>query len=173
MWHGRGNTRCAPRVGTTTANLGEKGERKAEVTSHVPNINWEMFKFLPPAASEARHKPSHHPDKAARLPPARRHLGTGNTHMPWTQLLPRGTAGTDGKTSVSAGFGNRLRSQHCLWAAKVRRGTTHLTGQLVHTHHKSGRSFSLLRSLVQMALNRFEKLPHLPAPLPQVQRQMS
>lgn len=165
--HGRGNMWCAPGVGST-ANLGQKGERKAEVASHVSNVNWETFKFLLSAAYKARNKTSHYPDKAAWLPPAHMHLGTGNTHVPWTQLLPRGTVGSYRKTSVSAGFGNHLCSQHCLREAKVHSGTAHLTGSLVHTHYKSGCLFSLLRSLMQMAPKRFEKLPHLLAPLPQV-----
>lgn len=142
---GRGNTRCVPGVGNTT-NLGEKGERQVEVTSHISNVNWETFKFLLPAASEARTKTSHHPDKAARLSPAHTHLGTGNMHVPWTQLLPRGTAGSCRKTLVSAGFGNHLCSQHCPREAKLHSGTTRLTRSLVHTHYKSGCSFSLLRS---------------------------
>lgn len=105
--HGGGNMRCALGVGNT-ANLGEKGERKAEVPSHVSNVNWKTFKFLLPAASKARNKTSRHPDKAARLPPAHTCLGTGNARVPWTQLLPRGTVGSYRETAASAGFGSCL-----------------------------------------------------------------
>lgn len=44
---------------------------------------------------------------------------------------------------------------------------------VAHMHSTSACSFSPLRSLTQTAPNRFEKLPHAPASLPQVQRQMS
>lgn len=37
--------------------------RKAKITLHKSNVSWETFKFLLPAASEARNKTSHHPEK--------------------------------------------------------------------------------------------------------------
>lgn len=61
----------------------------------------------------------------------------------------------------------------CLREVKVHSGFPHLSRPLVHTHCTSGCSLSPLRSLMQTAPNRFEKLPYVPASLPQVQSQMS
>lgn len=100
-------------------------------------------------------------------------LRTGNTHMSWMQLLPGGTLGSYREPSVSASSRSHLCSQQCLREAKVHPGSPHLSRLLVHTHCSSGCSFSPLTSLTQRAPSRFEKLPHVPASLPQVQRQMS
>lgn len=45
------------------ANFWEKQVRKAKITSYMSNVSWKIFKFLLPAASEARNKTSHHPEE--------------------------------------------------------------------------------------------------------------
>lgn len=75
--------------------------------------------------------------------------------------------------NISHSFGSSLCSQQCLREAKVQPGSPHPSRSLAHMHSTSACSFSPLRSLMQTAPKRFEKLPHVPASLPQVQRQMS
>lgn len=128
--------------------------------------------FLLSAASEARNKTSHHPEKQHNCGwPA--HSWGQATHT----CLDAGAAmripGRFRETSVSASFGSHLCSQQCLREAKIHPGSPHLTRLLAHMHCRSGCSFSPLRSLKQTAPNRFEKLPHVPASLSQVQRQMN
>lgn len=157
-----GQARCAPGEGR------EKGKESRGYCS-VSNISWKTFQFLLPAASEGRNKTSYLHNELVQLLPAC--LGTGNTHVPGTRWLLRAVAERYPKTWVSAGVGNLLAS-----LPKGSEGTPRapdLPGLLVHTCHKSGCSFSSLRSLMQTAPNRFEKLPRLLGPLPQVRRQMS
>lgn len=149
-------------------------ERDKESRGYFLRIKYQLGEqFLLPAASEAKYKTSLCPGKAARLSPVRTRLGWGLRTCPRHSCCHEQQREATEQTLVSAGLRNHLCPQHCLREAKGRWGSAHLTGSLVHTHYKSGCSFLLLRSLMQMAPNRFEKLPRLPAPLPQVQRQMS
>lgn len=68
-------------------------EREKESRGYFLRIKYQLGEqFLLPAASEARNKTSHCPGKAAWLSPVRTRLGMGTMHVPWTQLLPWGTA---------------------------------------------------------------------------------
>lgn len=159
--------RGVPHKGTT--NFWEKQVRKAKITSYISNVSWKTFKFLLPAASEARNKTSHHPKEQHNCGLPARSWGQAAHTCPGCSCCH----GSCRETRVSASFGSQLCCQQCLRAAKVHSGSPHLSRSLLHTRCRSGCSFSPLRSLTQTAPNRFEKLPHVPASLPQVQRQMS
>lgn len=115
--------------------MGEKRERKAEVTAPGSNINWKTFKFLLLTAFEVQNKTPPLPSKPTHNCCPAMCLGTGNAVL-WASL----SQGSSRKLQKILSQCQLWKPAHITALGKRRcaQGLPDFPRLLVHTRYKSG-----------------------------------